>query len=54
MDIGLKCAYAEGKIGIASGHRIDEIHGYFKDIRKGCSKNVGKKPLWPQFFLTPE
>jgi len=43
IDIDIKCAYAEGKKGIISGHRIDEIHGYFKGICKDCSENEGKK-----------
>jgi len=44
MDIDLKCAYAKGENRAVSGHRIDEVHGYFKGICKDCSKNVGKKP----------
>ncbi len=44
IDVDLKCAYAEGEKGIISGHRIDEIHGYFKGVCKDCSKNEGKKP----------
>ncbi len=43
IDIDLKCAYAEGEKGIISGHRIDEIHGYFKGICKDCSESEGKK-----------
>jgi len=44
FDIEVKCTYTEGKKSIVSGHRIDEIHGYFKGICKDCSKNVGKNP----------
>jgi len=44
IDIDLKCAYAEGEKRIISGHRIEEVHGYFKGICKDCSKNVGKNP----------
>ncbi|NIO49685.1 MAG: hypothetical protein GTN73_09670 [Candidatus Aminicenantes bacterium] len=44
FDIDIKCAYAEGEKRMVSGHRIDEVHGYFKGICKDCSKNVGKKP----------
>ena len=44
IDIDIKCAYAEGEKRTVSGHRIDEVHGYFKGICKECSKNVGKKP----------
>lgn len=44
IDIDVKCPYAEGKKSIVSGHRIDEIHGYFKGICKDCSKSIGKKP----------
>jgi len=43
IDIDLKCAYAEGKNGVVSGHRIDEVHGYFKGVCKDCSKNLEKK-----------
>ncbi len=43
IDIDLKCAYAEGKNDIISGHRIDEIHGYFKGICNDCSKSEGEK-----------
>jgi len=44
IDVDIECPYAEGKKGIVSGHRIDEIHGYFKGICKDCSKGVDKKP----------
>ena len=43
-DIDIKCAYAQGEKKTVSGHRIDEVHGYFKGICKDCTKNVGKKP----------
>ncbi len=42
-DIEVKCAYAEGRNGMVSGHRIDEIHGYFKGICKACSVSEDKK-----------
>jgi Fe2+ or Zn2+ uptake regulation protein len=44
IDIDLKCPYAEGKKRIISGHRIDEIHGYFKGVCRDCSKNLKKSP----------
>jgi Fe2+ or Zn2+ uptake regulation protein len=43
IDIDLKCPYAQGKKRILAGHKIDEVHGYFKGICKDCSKNLGKK-----------
>jgi Fur family peroxide stress response transcriptional regulator len=43
IDIDLKCAYAEGENREISGHRIDEVHGYFKGICKDCSKSARKK-----------
>ncbi len=43
IDIDVKCPYAEGKRRIVSGHRVDEVHGYFKGICKDCFKKVGKK-----------
>ncbi len=43
IDIDLKCAYGEGMNGSICGHRIEEIHGYFKGICKDCSKKGGKK-----------
>jgi len=44
IDIDIECPYAEGKKNIVSGHRIDEIHGYFKGICKDCSNSMEKKP----------
>lgn len=44
IDIDLKCGYALGEKRTVSGHRIDEVHGYFKGICKNCYKNLGTKP----------
>lgn len=44
IDVDVKCSYAEGKKKAVYGHRIEEIHGYFKGICKDCSKNLKRKP----------
>ena len=49
IDIDVKCAYAEGEKRTVSGHRIDEVHGYFKGICKDCFKNVKEKPKGRSF-----
>ena len=43
IDIGLKCPYAEGEKRRVAGHRIDEVHGYFKGICENCLKKHKKK-----------
>ncbi len=43
IDIDIKSAYAEGEKRMVSGHRIDEVHVYFKGICKDCSQSEGKK-----------
>lgn len=44
IDIDIKCPYAEGKKDTVYGHRIEEVHGYFKGICKDCYKSLKKKP----------
>ena len=41
IDIDIKCPYVEKKE--FDGHRIEEIHGYFKGICKQCLKKKGEK-----------
>ena len=36
IDIDVKCPFAEGRKKTAGGHRIEEVHGYFKGICKNC------------------
>lgn len=43
IDIDIKCPFAEGKKKAVSGHRIEEIHGYFKGICKLCSESLKNK-----------
>lgn len=43
IDIDIKCPYAEGKKKDVYGHRIEEVHGYFKGICKDCSKSAKEK-----------
>jgi Fe2+ or Zn2+ uptake regulation protein len=41
IDIDIECPYAKkGQIG---GHRIEELHGYFKGICKECLKKRDKR-----------
>ena len=44
IDIDIKCPYGEGRKKDACGHRIEEVHGYFKGICKDCSKSLKNKP----------
>jgi len=39
-DIGIECPYMRKKQ--ISGHRIEELHGYFKGVCKECLKKKGK------------
>jgi Fur family peroxide stress response transcriptional regulator len=43
IDIDIKSAYAEKEKRTVSGHRIDEVHVYFKGLCKDCSQSEGKK-----------
>lgn len=36
IDIGVRCGYAEASV--VAGHRVEEIHGYFKGTCKECLK----------------
>ena len=36
IDIDVKCPFAEGRKKATAGHRIEEVHGYFKGICKDC------------------
>jgi Fur family peroxide stress response transcriptional regulator len=40
MDVDIQCPYMEKKQ--INGHRIEELHGYFKGICKECLKKKGK------------
>lgn len=44
MDIDVKCPFANGKGKYVCGHRVDEVHGYFKGICQDCSKSIKNKP----------
>jgi Fe2+ or Zn2+ uptake regulation protein len=41
IDIEVECPYV--KRGQICGHRIEELHGYFKGICKECSRKKDKK-----------
>ena len=44
IDINLACPYINGKKKSIAGHRIEEVHGYFKGICKDClKKRLNKK-----------
>lgn len=38
IDIDIECPFARGKEKAICGHRIEEVHGYFKGICKDCLK----------------
>jgi len=40
IDLDIKCEYFEK--GEVEGHRIKELHGYFKGICRDCLKKTGK------------
>jgi Fe2+ or Zn2+ uptake regulation protein len=41
IDVDIECPYVKkGKIG---GHKIEELHGYFKGICKGCLRKRDKR-----------
>ncbi len=39
FDIDIECPLALGKKKFINGHRIEEVHGYFKGICKNCLKS---------------
>lgn len=39
VDIEVACPFSEGK-KLHHGHRVEEVHGYFKGICKDCLKDV--------------
>ncbi|OPX18299.1 hypothetical protein BXT86_01990 [candidate division WOR-3 bacterium 4484_100] len=43
IDINLTCPYTDGKKKVIAGHRIEEVHGYFKGICKDCLKKEAKQ-----------
>ncbi len=44
IDVDVKCPYGDGRSKSVDGHRIEEIHGYFKGICKDClRKNRSKE-----------
>jgi Fe2+ or Zn2+ uptake regulation protein len=40
IDIDVACPFTKERI--AGGHRIDEVHGYFKGVCSDCLKKGGK------------
>jgi len=40
IDIEVECPFARSKV--TGGHRIDEVHGYFKGVCKDCLGKGGK------------
>lgn len=38
LDVDISCA--TGRAGVLDGHRIDEVHGYFKGVCRDCRKKV--------------
>jgi len=55
MDINIECPFSMGEKSV-SGHRIDEVHGYFKGVCADClarkSKKTNSMNLGP--YLNPE
>ncbi len=39
LDLNVNCSYQENMM--AEGHKIEEIHGYFKGICRNCLKKQG-------------
>jgi len=50
LDIEILCA--SGRAGRINGHRIDEVHGYFRGICRDCLAKAGAAPA-PIHKLTP-
>jgi Fe2+ or Zn2+ uptake regulation protein len=40
IDLDVGCAFATGKRKSFKGHRIEEVHGYFKGICEACADKV--------------
>lgn len=45
IDIDVECPFARGIEKAICGHRIEEVHGYFKGICKDCLKKAKGKIL---------
>ena len=45
LDIEISCA--SGRAGEIHGHRIDEVHGYFKGVCRDCRVNDGRSAARP-------
>jgi len=43
IDIVVTCPFAEGRKRLGLGHRIEEVHGYFKGICRDCIKSTKNK-----------
>jgi len=39
FDIDIECPFASGKKKTVYGHKIEDVHGYFKGICKNCLKS---------------
>jgi len=46
LDIEIICP--KSRAGEIQGHRIDEIHGYFKGVCRDCRANVGRAAASPR------
>ncbi len=42
IDININCPFTNGTKKTVDGHKIDEVHGYFKGICKDCLKKEAK------------
>ncbi len=43
IDIDIKCPLALGKRKTINGHRIKEVHGYFKGLCEACYRKAKKR-----------
>jgi len=43
VDIDIKCPFVQGKRKTVNGHRIKEVHGYFKGLCRDCYKKEKNK-----------
>lgn len=43
IDIDIECPFIEGTVKKTYGHKIEEVHGYFKGLCKNCLKKVNVK-----------
>jgi Fe2+ or Zn2+ uptake regulation protein len=43
IDLEVGCAFATGKRKSFKGHRIEEVHGYFKGICEACSAKTRRR-----------